>query len=84
MKTTDAYLWAILALLSVALVLMVVTARRGPWTRPPMERPYRLVVGVDPAGGPDDDRIVVVRHYEGLPISHVHVIEDGSGLRAET
>lgn len=32
--TTDAYLWAILALLSVALVLVIVTARRGPWQYP--------------------------------------------------
>jgi hypothetical protein len=31
--TTDAYLWAIFILLWIALVLVVVTARRGPWER---------------------------------------------------
>jgi hypothetical protein len=30
--TTESYLWLILALLSVALVLVIVTARRGPWS----------------------------------------------------
>lgn len=39
--STEASLWAILALLSVALVLVIVTARRGPWSEPPYE-PRRL------------------------------------------
>lgn len=32
--TTEHYLWAIFALLWIALVLVVVTARRGPWQAP--------------------------------------------------
>lgn len=29
--TTDAFLWAIFTLLLVAFVLVIITARRGPW-----------------------------------------------------
>lgn len=32
--TTDALLWTIFALLWVALVLVIASARRGPWKRP--------------------------------------------------
>lgn len=38
--TTEHYLWAIFALLWIALVLVIVTARRGPWSR--SERPIIL------------------------------------------
>jgi hypothetical protein len=57
---TDAYLWAIFALLFLALVLVVVTARRGPWSKPlkgagitwtPTDSVRTLAPGVDPLWG---------------------------------
>lgn len=71
--TDHTALWALFILLCVLFVLVVVTARRGPWQPPAAERPIivrasaadiervRLVVGFDPAGGPDDDHIVVMQ-----------------------
>jgi hypothetical protein len=52
--TTDAYLWAILALLSVALVLVIVTARRGQWSKPGFD--VRVLPGLPPPGS-----IMVIR-----------------------
>ena len=40
--TTEHYLWAIFALLWIALVLVIVTARRGPWSKQVAERPIIL------------------------------------------
>lgn len=39
-------LWLLFALLSVALVLVVITARRGPWQNPPADEPEELFLGV--------------------------------------
>lgn len=63
--TTEHYLWAIFALLWIALVLVVVTARRGPWRKQP---PVRIIhearlhsVGID---------------HQGLPLMHVTVLSE--------
>ena len=58
--TTEHYLWAIFALLCLALVLVVVTARRGPWQRPPAERPIIL------RGTKDQIESVRIMRYDGL------------------
>lgn len=52
---TDAILWAIFVLLVLALVLQVITARRGPW-----ERPMKPCV---PVQCPDEDEVVIEGFY---------------------
>lgn len=62
--TTDAYLWAIFALLCLALALVVITARRCPWSKPPVRviHEARLhSVGID---------------HRGLPLMHVKVLRE--------
>ena len=44
--TTEHYLWAIFALLWIALVLVIVTARRGPWQPPRVIRQHNKGAGI--------------------------------------
>lgn len=74
--TDHTALWAIFILLCVLFVVHIVVARRGPWQPPASDRPIivrapgediervRLIVGVDPAGGPDEDHIVVMQTWK--------------------
>lgn len=52
-------LWLLFILLSVLFVLVVITARRGPWGQPVKELP-QYVIGFDPARSEDDACCIVL------------------------
>lgn len=89
--TTEHYLWAIFALLWIALVLVIVTARRGPW-----DRPMKACV---PVQCPDQEEVVIdglftvvdidpryferpLAHYSVDPVGNVRVENTSVGLLA--